>query len=114
MADLAAATASRQTAVGGNTLDNETRAWNRYSEYCRSIGLGDNLFLEDMSRTHRIEIIGGFAVAVRQGQFSRPRDAPLVESTVSDTLNHVAAVFREHVLRHTRRDRMLVRHLPLP
>jgi hypothetical protein len=29
MADLASATAARQTAVGGNTLDNETRAWNR-------------------------------------------------------------------------------------
>jgi hypothetical protein len=42
-----------------------------------------------MSRTHRIEIIGSFAVAVRQGQFSQPRDAPLAESTVSDTLNHV-------------------------
>ena len=69
MADLASATAARQTAVGGNTLDNKTRAWNRYSEYCQSIGLGDNLFLEDMSRTHRIEIIGGFVVAMHQGQF---------------------------------------------
>ena len=69
MADLASATAARQTAVGGNTLDNETRAWNRFSEYCKSIGLGDNLFLEDMSRTHRIEIIGGFAMAVRQVRF---------------------------------------------
>ncbi len=49
-----------------------------------------------MSQTHRIEIIGGFVVTVRQGQFSRPRDAPLAESTVSDTLNHVAAVFREN------------------
>ena len=37
MADLASATAARQTAVGGNTLDNETRAWNRFSEYCKSI-----------------------------------------------------------------------------
>ncbi len=96
MADLASATAARQTAVEGNTLDNETRAWNRYSGYCQSIGLGDNLFLEDMSRTHRIKIIGGFAVAVRQGQFSRPRDAPLAESTVSNTLNHFDAVFREN------------------
>ena len=96
MADLATAMASRQTAVGGNTLDNKTRAWNRYSEYCRSIGLGDNLFLEEMSRTRRFEIIGGFAVAVLQGQFSRPRDAPLAESIVSDTLNHVAAVFRKN------------------
>ena len=78
MADLAAATASRQIAVGGNTLDNETRAWNRYSEYCRSIGLGDNLFLEDMSRTHRIEIIGGFTVAARQGMAKFPFDICIV------------------------------------
>jgi len=49
-----------------------------------------------MSRTHRIEIIGGFAVAVRQGRFSRPRDASLAESTVSDTLSHVVGVFREN------------------
>ena len=70
MADLASATAARQTAVGGNTLDNETRAWNRYSEYCLSIGLEDNLFLEDMSQTHRIKIIGGFAAAMHQGRFS--------------------------------------------
>ena len=96
MADLASATAAHQTAVGGNTLVNKTRVWNRYSEYCRSIGLGDNLFLEDMSRTHRIEIIGGFAVAIRQGQFSRPCAAPLAESTVSNAINHVAAVFREN------------------
>jgi hypothetical protein len=97
MADLASsATAARQIAVGGNTLDNETWAWNRYSEYCRSIGLGDNLFLKDMSQTHRIEIIGGFAVVICQGQYSRPRDALLAESTVSDTIDHVAAVFREN------------------
>ena len=94
MADLASATAARQTAVGGNTLDNKTWAWNRYSKYCQSIRLGDNLFLKDMSRTHRIEIIEGLAMAVHQGQVSRLHDAPLAESKVSDTLNHVAAVFR--------------------
>jgi len=96
MKDLASSMASRQTAVGGNTLVNETRAWNPFSEYCQSIGLGDNLFLKDMSQTHRIEIVGGFAMAVHQGQFSQPSDSPLAESTVSDTLNHVAAVFREN------------------
>jgi len=59
MADLASAMAVRQTAVGGNTLENKTRAWNRFSEYCRTIRLGDNLFLKDMYQTRRIEIIGG-------------------------------------------------------
>jgi hypothetical protein len=96
MADLTSAMAARQTAVGGNTLDSKSWAWNRYSEYCKSIGLGDNLFLKDMCQTHRINIIGGFAMAVCQGRFSCPCDAPLAESTVSDTLNHVAAVFREN------------------
>jgi len=57
-----------------------------------------------MSITHQIKIIGGLAVAVRQGQFSRPRDAPLAESTVSDTLNHVAAVFRENGQQDPNRD----------
>jgi predicted subunit of tRNA(5-methylaminomethyl-2-thiouridylate) methyltransferase len=57
-----------------------------------------------MSRNHRIKIIGGFAVAVRQGQFFRPRDAPLAESTVSDTLNHVAVVFRENGHNDPKRD----------
>jgi hypothetical protein len=33
---------------------------------------------------------------MHQRQFSQPRDAPLAESTVSDTLNYVAAVFREN------------------
>jgi len=64
---------------------------------------------------YRIEIIGGYAMAVRQGRFSRPRDAPLAESTVSDTLNHVVAVFRENGHDDPKRDAernvaRLVRH----
>jgi hypothetical protein len=49
-----------------------------------------------MSQTHKIEILGGFAVAVHQGQFSQSHHAPLAESTVPDTLNHVVAIFREN------------------
>jgi hypothetical protein len=56
-----------------------------------------------MSQTHRIEIISDFAVAMRQGQFSQPH-APLAESTVSDTINHVAAVFRENGYDDLKRD----------
>ena len=92
MADLTSATAPRQTAVGGNTLDNKTWA----SEYCRTSDSETTFSPKDISRTHQIETIGGFAVAVRQGQISWPSGAPLAESTVSDTLNHVAVVFREN------------------
>ena len=96
MADLTDTATAHATAVGGNTLDNKTRAWNCYTEYCESIGLNDNIFLKGMSPLHKIEIIGGFALAVHQRCFSPPRDAPLAESTVTDTLNHVAATFREN------------------
>ena len=67
VADLAAALAARQTAVGGGTLENKTWTWKWYTEYCNHIGLGHNPFLDGMSRQHKIEIMGAFAVALHQG-----------------------------------------------
>ncbi len=96
MADLAAASAARQTAGGGGTLKNEARAWKRYTEYCNPVRLGHNPFLDGMSRQHKIKIMGAFAVALCQGQFSRAADAPLAHITVGDTLNLVAATFRDN------------------
>ncbi len=40
--------------------------------------------------------MGAFAMAVRQGQFAQQRDALLAESTVANTINAVAATFREN------------------
>jgi hypothetical protein len=39
--------------------------------YSYSIGIKDNLFLKNFSREHRHIIIGMFAMAVREGRFSR-------------------------------------------
>jgi hypothetical protein len=72
MANLASASAAHQTAVNGSTLKNKSRAWRRYSKYWESCSLGNNLFLEGMSRNKKIKIMGAFAVAVHQGQFSGP------------------------------------------
>jgi hypothetical protein len=49
-----------------------------------------------MSRQHKIKIMGAFAMALCQGQFSRAADAPLAHSTVRDTLNIVAVTFRDN------------------
>jgi hypothetical protein len=68
--DLPAAATAHQTAVGGNTIDCETMMWNCYTEYCKSIGLGNNLSLKEMFQTHKIKILRGFTVAVHQGQLS--------------------------------------------
>ncbi len=49
-----------------------------------------------MSRTHKIEILGSFAVAVCQERLSPPHHAALAENTVADSLNHVTATFSEN------------------
>jgi hypothetical protein len=57
-----------------------------------------------MSRQHKIKIMGAFAMALCQGQFSRAADAPLAHSTVGDTLNLVAATFRDNGRDDPKRD----------
>ncbi len=104
MADLAAASAACQTAVGGGTLKNEAWAWKWYTEYCNRVGLGHNPFLDRMSRQHKIKIMGAFAVALPQGRLSRAADAPLAHSTVRDTLNLVAATFWDNRRDDPKRD----------
>jgi hypothetical protein len=96
MADLSAALAARQATVGGGTHEKNAWSWNCYVEYCNSIRLGGNYFLDRMPRQHRIEIIGAFAMAVRQGQFLQEGDGPLAKNTVSNTINAVAVAFREN------------------
>jgi hypothetical protein len=47
-----------------------------------------------MSQQQKIKIMGDYAVAIPQGQFSQQNDGPLAETTVVDTLNLVATTFR--------------------
>jgi hypothetical protein len=96
MTDLSTALAACQAAVGGGTHKNNAWSWNHYVEYCDSIGLGGNYFLDGMPRQHQIEIMGVFAVAVLQGQFLQQGDGPQAKKTVSNTINAVAAAFREN------------------
>ena len=104
MADLAAALAAAEEGVGGGTHENDTRAWARYTQYCDSVGIDRNYFLDGMPRQHKLAIIGAFAVAIREGRFSRQSDAPLAKNTVSNTVNAVAATFRENGREDPHRD----------
>ena len=51
-----------------HTFNNKTRVGYHFTEYCKSIGLGNNLFLEGMSSTHKINL-ESFAMAVHQEKF---------------------------------------------
>jgi hypothetical protein len=96
VADLAAALAARETAVGQKTHKNKAQAWDQYTKWCEQCGLGNNRFLNGLSRQHKIEIMGAFAVAIREGRFSWQSNDTLAQKSVSDTLNFVAATFQEH------------------
>ena len=104
MADLTTASAAAEEGVGGGTHENDTRAWARYTQYCDSVGIDRNYFLDGMPRQHKLAIIGAFAVAIREGRFSRQSDAPLAKNTVSNTVNAVAATFRENGREDPHRD----------
>ncbi len=104
MADLASATAAAEEGVGGGTHVNDARAWSCYAKYCDSIGLDGNYFLDGMPRQHKLTIMEAFAVAVREGKFSPPADGPLAKKSVSDTVNAVAATFRENGREDPHRD----------
>ncbi len=104
MADLAAASAAAEEGVGGGTHENDTWAWARYTQYCDSVSIDRNYFLDGMPRQHKLAIIGAFTVAIRKGRFSRQSDAPLAKNTVSNTVNAVAATFRENGREDPHRD----------
>ena len=82
MADCVAAEDARQGAVTGKTIEDQDRAWRRWKEYANSIGIGNDLFLDGLPKPNRIKIMGAFAMALREGRFSKRTHAPLAEGTI--------------------------------
>jgi hypothetical protein len=50
--------------------------------------------MDTLARHERIILLGAFAMAVREGRFSRDRDETLVEGTVRGAVSHVVQAFR--------------------
>ena len=59
-----------------------------------SIGC-DDLYLNKFSQVEQNLLLGAFAMAVREGRFTKDRTEPLVEGTVRGTISHVVQAFRE-------------------
>jgi hypothetical protein len=92
--DLLASEAARKGAVQGSTHANQTRAWNRWQSYCKSVGLDDDIFLTSFTKQQQAKIIGAFASALREGPYLRGNATSLATSTVKNTINYVVATFR--------------------
>jgi hypothetical protein len=95
MAECVAAEAAREGAVTGKTLEDQDRAWRRWEQYAESIGLSNDIFLDGFSRPNRIQLMGAFAVAMREGRFSKRSDGPLAEGTIRGDVSYVASTFRD-------------------
>jgi hypothetical protein len=84
VADCVAAQIARERAVEQGTHMKQDRVWQRWKEYTRSIGIKEDLFLENFSSEHRHIIIGVFAMAVREARFPRASHERLAAGTVKD------------------------------
>jgi hypothetical protein len=96
VADIVAAETSREGAVTGGTHENQARSWRRFSQYLESIGLGHDIFLDSFTRSQRNKILGAFALALREGRFSRASHDTLAVGTIRNSILDVCATFREN------------------
>lgn len=94
MADLEAAGAARDNAVTEGTNKEQVRSWKRWHEYLCSVGLGNDIFLDDLCRSQRHRILGAFIQAIRAGRFSAERFSVLKAPQCRAALDNVAKTFR--------------------
>ena len=96
MVDLVAVNTTSQDAVTGKTHEDEARAWRRWTEYARSIGITQDFFLDGLTKPQRIKLMGAFALAMREGRFSSQAYDTLAEATIRNTISFVSSTFREN------------------
>lgn len=109
---------AHERAVTGKTQENQAQVWSRWIEWCGSIGVFDDIFIENFSKNQRNRLFRAFVVALRDDRFLRPTHDSLDESTIRNTISFVTSTFREHDRRNpTKRQRwqaQLTFILPIP
>ncbi len=95
VADCIAAQVARESAVQQKTHKDQSRLWDRWTEYCGWIGLLDP-FLDNIPCTSRIKLVDTFAVAMRKARFSGPSYDQLAHGSLTSAISHVCQTFREH------------------
>jgi hypothetical protein len=96
VADLIAVETAREGAVTGSTHENQAQSWQRFSKYLDSIGLSHDLYLESFTRSQRNKIIGAFAMALRQGQYSSKAYDTLALGTIRNTILDIYSTIWEN------------------
>jgi hypothetical protein len=94
-ADCVPAQVARVVAVQQKTHNDQSRLWNRWTEYCGWMGLSDP-FLDNFPCPSRIKHVGTFAMAMRKARFSGPSYDQLAHGLVTSAILHVCQTFCEH------------------
>jgi hypothetical protein len=70
MADLLAAQSATEGAMVEGTNAKQIHAWNRYQQYFTSIGLQEDLFLDNFSRAQKHRLLSTFDQSIHEGRYS--------------------------------------------
>jgi hypothetical protein len=95
VADCVAAEVARESAVQQKTRKDQARSWDHWTTYCGWIGLADTL-LTNFPRSAKIKLLGAFAMAMHEAQFSGPSYDRLAHGSVASSISHVCQTFQEH------------------
>jgi hypothetical protein len=93
VSDCVAAQIAHERAVERGTHKKQTRLWERWKKYVKSIGIEDDFYLKKFTREECHVLIGTFSMAVRDARFSKSLHEKLVANTVRDTIQYVCATF---------------------
>ena len=94
----------REGAVTGKTHDDQARAFRRWKEYCDSIDLMDDYYLNYFTRGQQVKLVGIVVVTIHGEQFSGPTYDTLVECTLRRAGAYVSSPSRESDRQNPTRD----------
>jgi hypothetical protein len=92
---LDAAGSARENGVIVNTHEKSNRSLRRWIEFADQFEFSPDNYMENLDESTRIRMLGAFCESVRQGNYTRGRDAdnPLLGSTAKEHVKQVAAAF---------------------
>lgn len=94
MADLLASQSAVNSAVVPGTNKKQALAWSRYCSYLKSIGIGNDQYLEQFSKPQKHRILAAFANAIRSNRFNPRKKEPNKSEHCKSTISCVAQTYR--------------------
>jgi hypothetical protein len=94
LGDLSAALASANNAVVKGTNEKQLCSWRRYKQYLLSIGIRDDVYLDNFDRGQCHKILSAFTQSVREGRYSALTPKLLKAESVHVTLDCVAQTYK--------------------